>query len=176
VYVDWTVSLGSSWLRTCTECNALMSVTSSLYEDGSPACCSVALRHTSSSRLWYSVLLPLSIRVRGSFGSRCTVRSSFVHCRSSVDCVHCDSPSTSIVVVVVSSFLAVLSCRGSHHATFQYRVVYCYSSLAPACVSCELAPHTWFRLCCLSVTHRAVTVTSFDCKCSAVCLHHNVLR
>jgi hypothetical protein len=69
------------------------------------------------------------------------VRSSFVHCRSSVDCVHCDSPSSSIVVVVVSSVLAVLSCRGSHHASFQYRVVYCYSSLAPACVSCELAPH-----------------------------------
>ena len=80
--------------------------TSSLYEDGSPACCSFAFRHTSSLRLWYSVLLPLSIRVRGSFGSRCTVRSSFVLRRSSVGCVH--SSPTSIVVVVVSSVLAVL--------------------------------------------------------------------
>ena len=72
---------------------------------GSPAWCSAAVVHTSSLRLWYGVLLPLSIRVRGSIGSRCTVRSSFVYRRSSVES---DSSPTSIVVVVVSSVLAVL--------------------------------------------------------------------
>jgi len=110
--LNWTVSLGSDWLRTCTECNALMSVIKApllcmkmVRLHAAAACTSSYFKLTAlvqcSSAFEYSCGRLLREPLHCSF----FVRSLFVYRRSSVDS---DSSPTSIVVVVVSSVLAVL--------------------------------------------------------------------